>query len=124
MALQDPPPKDIFDAALATFVGVCEAVPMLGALGIKAAGSALNGIEGATGALVQATNTPAGYSTESASHDFAALIQGCGSLNLGLKNPQAETGCDINPERTGQLSAAAFFGAGCQSGQSGYGMSA
>ena len=110
--------------AFDTLLGVCEAVPMLGALGIKAAGSALNGIESATGALAQATDAPARPSTELASPNYAEMIKGCGSLNLGLKNPQAETGCDINPERTGQLSAAAFFGAGCQSGQSGYGMSA
>lgn len=111
MALQDPPPKDIFDAALATFVGVCEAVPTLGALGIKAAGSALNGIESATGALAQATDAPARFSTEPVSPNYAEMIKGCGSLNLGLNNPQAETGSDVCISETGRMSAAAFFSA-------------
>jgi hypothetical protein len=108
--------QSIFDAAFATVVGVCEALPMIAVAGVKAAGSvggaALAGIDNAVGAMAEATTPPAANAAPAP--DFAAMLQGCGTLNLGIsesrKGVSLQEECDVNPGVTGQLSAANFFG--------------
>lgn len=113
MALQDPPARDIFDVAVnaaGNLLGLSFA-----AVG-EVAGRAPGVLADMTGRLAEAT-TPSdrfisgAASTQEASPNYAEMIKGFGPLNLGLINPQAKTGCDVNIGETGQLSAAAFFGA-------------
>jgi hypothetical protein len=107
--------KGVLDIAFDIVADACKIVTLTGA---KIAGSvgtaALDGCDGLLNAAANATTPPSLPHADSPTKNFAAMLQGCGTLNLGIsesrKGVSLQEERDVNPGVTGQLSVAALFG--------------